>query len=251
MTMTSTRKRQIITLGLLTVVFGFLTLTVAPWRQAMSWLFPSLDKVIYDLVPFPKLVMEHFLLVFMASGMATITGLAAGITVTRPWGRDFLPSVNAMASLGQTFPPVAVLAIAVPLVGFGFKPTVIALFLYGLLPVVRNTIAGIESVDPDVPEAAAGMGMTSLQVLTRVELPLAWPVILTGIRISTIIGIGTATLGATIGAGGLGKPIIAGLIGQNPAYILEGAVLVGLFAVIVDLGLGMMDKNSPESTHLR
>jgi osmoprotectant transport system permease protein len=132
----------------------------------------------------------------------------------------------------------------VPLVGFGFKPTVIALFLYGLLPVVRNTIAGIESVDPDVPDAAAGMGMTSLQVLTRIELPLAWPVILTGIRISTIIGIGTATLGATIGAGGLGKPIIAGLIGQNPAYILEGAVLVALFAVIVDLGLGMMERKT-------
>ena len=234
--------------ALLASLFLFLTLVEAPWHWTMSNLFPSLDKPVYDLVPFPTLVLEHIALVFIASGLATIIGLTTGIAVTRPWGREFLPAVNAMASLGQTFPPVAVLAIAVPIVGFGFKPTVIALFLYGLLPIVRNTIAGIESVDPHIPQAAAGMGMTPAQVLTRIEFPLAWPVILTGIRISTIIGIGTATLGATIGAGGLGKPIIAGLIGQNPAYILEGAVLVGLFAVTVDLGLGRFEKGSWKDT---
>ncbi|MDF1536746.1 MAG: ABC transporter permease [bacterium] len=242
--MTSSKIRQNFIFSLLLLTFLVLTLTAAPWRWTMSWLFPSLDKVIYDLVPFPRLVMEHLILVSTAGVMATAVGLAAGITVTRPWGRDLLQAVNGMASLGQTFPPVAVLAIAVPVVGFGFKPTVIALFLYGVLPVIRNTIAGIQAVDPDIPEAAAGMGMTPAQILTRVELPLAWPVILTGIRISTIIGIGTATLGATIGAGGLGRPIIAGLIGENPAYILEGAVLVGLFAVIVDLGLGKLEGKS-------
>ncbi|MDT8396301.1 MAG: ABC transporter permease [bacterium] len=242
--MTSSKIRQNFIFSLLLLTFLVLTLTAAPWRWTMSWLFPSLDKVIYDLVPFPRLVMEHLILVSTAGVMATAVGLAAGITVTRPWGRDLLQAVNGMASLGQTFPPVAVLAIAVPVVGFGFKPTVIALFLYGVLPVIRNTIAGIQAVDSDIPEAAAGMGMTPAQILTRVELPLAWPVILTGIRISTIIGIGTATLGATIGAGGLGRPIIAGLIGENPAYILEGAVLVGLFAVIVDLGLGKLEGKS-------
>jgi osmoprotectant transport system permease protein len=141
--------------------------------------------------------------------------------------------------MGQTFPPVAVLAVAVPVVGFGFKPTIIALFLYGLLPVLRNTITGLESVSPDILEASYGMGMTPLQVLTGVELPLAAPVVMAGVRISTVINIGTAALGATIGAGGLGKPIIAGLIGENPAYILEGAILVGFFAIIVDMGLGM------------
>ena len=242
--MTATVTRQNKLLALLVILFLSLTFWMKPWHLSMSWLFPSLDKTIYTLVPFPTLVLEHLILVFMASGLATVVGLAAGISVTRTWGREFLPAVNAMASLGQTFPPVAVLAIAVPVVGFGFKPTVFALFLYGLLPIIRNTIVGIESVDPHIRQAAAGMGMTPTQVLTRVEFPLAWPVILSGIRISTIIGIGTATLGATIGAGGLGKPIIAGLIGQNPAYILEGAVLVGLFAVIVDLGLGKLEKSS-------
>ncbi|MCK5352166.1 ABC transporter permease, partial [bacterium] len=207
---------------------------------SMSWLFPSLDRVIYDMAPFTELVVEHGVLVLVSSGLATLLGLTTGIAVTRSWGRDFLPAVSALASMGQTFPPVAVLAIAVPVVGFGFKPTIIALFLYGLLPIVRNTITGIDSVDSDVLEAASGMGMTPFQVLKSVEIPLAMPVILAGIRISTVINIGTATLGATIGAGGLGKPIIAGLISENPAFILEGAILVGLFAIIVDTTLGMV-----------
>jgi len=206
----------------------------------MSWFFPSLDKVVYDMAPFAQLVVEHGVLVLVSSGLAALFGLAAGIAVTRSWGRDFLPAVNALASIGQTFPPVAVLAVAVPVVGFGFKPTIIALFLYGLLPIVRNTITGIDSVPPGVIEAASGMGMTKFQVLRRVEIPLAMPVILAGIRISTVINIGTATLGATIGAGGLGKPIIAGLISENPAFILEGAILVGLFAITVDTALGMV-----------
>lgn len=213
----------------------------------MSWLFPSIDKTIYDLAPFKQLVVEHLVLVLVSSGLATALGLLTGISVTRTWGRDFLPAVSALASMGQTFPPVAVLALAVPVVGFGFKPTVIALFLYGLLPIVRNTITGIDSVATDIIEAARGMGMTPIQVLSQIEIPLSVPVILTGIRISTVINIGTATLGATIGAGGLGKPIIAGLIGENPAYILEGAILVGLLAIIVDTALGMIGKEGPES----
>ena len=237
--MTSSKQKQNLTLGSLTVVFLILTLWTEPWRISMSWLFPTLDKIIYDMASFSQLVLEHGVLVIVSSGLATGFGLATGIAVTRSWGRDFLPAVSALVSIGQTFPPVAVLAIAVPVVGFGFKPTIITLFLYGLLPILRNTITGIDSVASDVIEAANGMGMTPYQVLRKVEIPLAMPVILAGIRISTVINIGTATLGATIGAGGLGKPIIAGLIADNPAFILEGAILVGLFALIMDSGLSM------------
>lgn len=242
--MTSQSKRQFYTISTLLLVFAFLTLSADVWRISMSWLFPSLDKVIYGMGPFTQLVVEHVVLVLVSSGLATLLGLTTGIAVTRSWGRDFLPAVNALASMGQTFPPVAVLALAVPVVGFGFKPTIIALFLYGLLPIVRNTITGIDSVGSDVLEAARGMGMTPYQVLRLVEIPLAMPVILAGIRISTVINIGTATLGATIGAGGLGKPIIAGLISENPAFILEGAILVGLFAVIVDTTLSMVGRGN-------
>ena len=241
--MTAHTKRQVCTIAALLVVFFCLILSSEFWITVMSWLFPSLDKVLYDMAPFSQLAMEHVALVLVSSGLATVLGLATGIAVTRPWGRDLLPAVNALASMGQTFPPVAVLAIAVPIVGFGFKPTIIALFLYGLLPVIRNTITGIDALSPDILEAAAGMGMTPLQILRSIELPLAMPVILAGIRISTVINIGTATLGATIGAGGLGKPIIAGLIGENPAFILQGAILVGLFAITVDAMLGMIGNN--------
>jgi len=237
--MTSPDKKQIVILSSLLGVFGFLSLSTNPWRYGMSRLFPSLDPVVYPLAPFPQLIGEHILLVFVSSALATLLGVFMGIAVTRPWGRDFLPSVSALASMGQTFPPVAVLAIAVPVVGFGFKPTIIALFLYGLLPVLRNTITGIESVSPDILEASRGMGMKPHQVLILIEIPLATPIIIAGIRVSTVINIGTAALGATIGAGGLGKPIIAGLIGENPAFILEGAILVALLALIVDTGLGM------------
>lgn len=240
--MTSHTRRQVCIITILLLIFAYLTLSEDAWRVSMSWLFPSLDTVIYDMAPFTLLVVEHVVLVLVSSGLATILGLAAGIAVTRSWGRDLLPAVNALASMGQTFPPVAVLAVAVPVVGFGFKPTVIALFLYGLLPILRNTITGIDSLSPDLLEAATGMGMTPFQSLMSIELPLAMPVILAGIRISTVINIGTATLGATIGAGGLGKPIIAGLIGENPAFILEGAILVGLFAIITDTALGMFGR---------
>jgi len=242
--MANFKNRQILIVSGLMGVFVVLTLSTSLWSAAMRIFFPSLDKVIYDMAPFTELVVEHGILVLVSSGLATLLGLTTGIAVTRSWGRDFLPAVNALASMGQTFPPVAVLAIAVPVVGFGFKPTIIALFLYGLLPIVRNTITGIDSVDSEVLEAASGMGMTPFQVLKSVEIPLAMPVILAGIRISTVINIGTATLGATIGAGGLGKPIIAGLISDNPAFILEGAILVGLFAIIVDTMLGMVGRRN-------
>ena len=238
------RKNQLIILAVIMVLFGFLTFSTAPWSWTFSRLFPDLKKVLYDMAGFPELVGEHIALVAISSVLATLIGLTAGIFATRPWGRDFLPAVNALSSIGHTFPPVAVLAMAVPVVGFGFKPTIIALFIYGLLPVVRNTIAGIQSLDSGVLEAARGMGMTPVQVLTGVELPLASPVIMAGVRLSTVINIGTATLGATIGAGGLGKPIIAGLIGENPSFILEGAILVGMFAVIVDTVLGLFPWNT-------
>lgn len=206
------------------------------------WFFPDLTSVVYERASFAELVGEHLFLVAISSGLASVMGVLCGIFVTRSIGRDFLPVVNSLASLGQTFPPVAVLALAVPVVGFGSKPTIVALFLYGLLPIIRNTITGLETVSPSLLEAGKGMGMTTFQVLWKLELPLALGVIVAGIRTSTIINIGTATLGATIGAGGLGAPIIAGLIGENHAYVLQGTLFVGLFAVITDLSLETVEQ---------
>lgn len=228
-------------LGLLAAGFAALVYHMDLWVGPMRALFPELPHHLYDRTGFPLLVWQHLVLVVVSSGLATGLGAALGVAVTRKWGRDFLPVVNSLVSVGQTFPPVAVLAVMVPVLGFGARPTIVALLVYGLLPVVRNTISGLEGVQPEVVQAARAMGMTPGQVLRRVELRLALPVIMAGVRISVVINIGTATLGATIGAGGLGAPIIAGLIAENPAYILEGAVVAGLLAVIADLGLEQVE----------
>ena len=145
----------------------------------------------------------------------------------------------------QTFPPAAVLALSVPALGFGFSPTIAALFLYSVLPILRNTLGGLASVSADAVDAARGMGMTPAQVLARVELPLALPVILAGVRTSVIVNVGTATIGATIGAGGLGAPIISGLVNQNPAFLAEGTIIVGLMAISIDTAFAAVEASLP------
>jgi osmoprotectant transport system permease protein len=126
-----------------------------------------------------------------------------------------------------------VLAVTVPLVGFGEKPTLIALFAYGLLPIFENTITGLKTCPPAVLEAADGVGMSSFQRTRRVELPLAMPLILEGIRLSLVINVGTATIGSTVAAKGLGEVIIAGLLSSNTAFILQGGLVTGLMAVLL------------------
>lgn len=195
---------------------------------------PDMREVIYRRAGFFTLLAQHVMVVAIASLLAVTLGVGAAIAVTRPAGRDFLPLVSQLASIGQTFPPVAVLALAVPALGFGTLPIIVALLLYGLLPIVRNTLAAIDDIDPGLRESALGMGMTAGQVLRQVELPLAAPVILAGIRTSVTINIATAALGATIGASNLGDPIITGIVNSNTAYIVQGALLIGLLALTVD-----------------
>jgi len=217
------------------LLFAALVLLLPGLKPLFAALFPWLDRPLYEQDSFLALVIAHAMLVGASSIAATALGIAAGIFVTRPAGAEFRGIVETIAAMGQTFPPVAVLALAVPVTGFGAKPALIALMLYGLLPILQNTIAGLGDVPPPVREAARGMGMTDGEILRRVELPLAAPVIVTGIRTSVIINVGTATIASTVGAKTLGTPIILGLNGMNIAYVLQGAILVGLLAVILDL----------------
>jgi len=216
------------------VLFGALAADMGIWDTVLRFLFPNTDQVVYPRASLTTLLGEHLGLVIVSSLIAITIGVPLGTAVTRPWGRAFLDVVDDLTSLGQTIPPVAVLALAVPLLGFGFEPTVVALFLYSILPIVRNTISGLDGVSRDLVEAARGMGMTATQCLFKVEFPLAIRVIMAGIRISVVINVGTATAGAVIGAGGLGAPIIAGLVRQNPSFVLEGAIAGGLLAIIAD-----------------
>ncbi|WNL43767.1 ABC transporter permease [Halomonas sp. PAMB 3264] len=198
------------------------------------WVAPDARQVIYSRASFLDLLGRHLLVVGVAGAVTIVVGVLAGIGVTRRRGRDFLPLAGQLASIGQTFPPVAVLALAVPVLGFGTLPIIVALMLYGLLPILRNTLAGLQGVDVGTKEAALAMGMTQRQILWRVELPLAAPVILAGIRTSITINIATAALGATVGASNLGDPIISGIVNANMAYVLQGALLIALLALTVD-----------------
>lgn len=218
----------------LIILLGALSIGMPVLEPLYEWVQPDKAQVIYERESFLALLQNHVFLVFVSAGIGTLVAVAGGIFATREAGRDFLPLVSQIASIGQTFPPVAVLALAVPVLGFGEAPILVALILYGLLPILRNTLAGLEGVDPTVRQAALGMGMSPLRVLWQVELPLAGRVILAGIRTSVTINIATAAIGSTIGARTLGDPVIAGLVNGNTAYVLQGAILIGLLALTVD-----------------
>lgn len=198
------------------------------------WIEPDSRTVIYVRADFLTLLGNHLLVVGVAAALSIVIGVGAAIAVTRQWGKDFLPLIAQVAAIGQTFPPVAVLALAVPVLGFGTLPVIVALLLYGLLPVVRNTLAGLQGVSPQILEAARGMGMRPHQRLWLVEIPLAMSVIVAGIRTSVTINIATAAIGATMGASNLGDPIISGIVNGNTAHVLQGALLIALLALCVD-----------------
>jgi osmoprotectant transport system permease protein len=226
------RASRTLRLGLFTALLAFL---VVP--QWFAPLFAPLNEYgappIYDQGNLLSLALAHLATVLAAALASTVVAVALGIFVTRPAGAAFLPLSRTLVNIGQTFPPVAVLAVAVPLVGFGQWPTLIALFAYGLLPIFENTIAGLESVPPAVREAADGMGMSPGERLRQVELPLALPLIMEGVRLSLVINVGTATIGSTVAAKGLGEVIIAGLLSNNTAFVLQGGLVTGLMAILL------------------
>ncbi len=197
---------------------------------------------IYNQGSLLSLTLQHLGTVAVATTAAIIVAIGLAILVTRPFGAEFLPLSRSLVNIGQTFPPVAVLALAVPAVGFGEKPTLIALFLYGLLPIFENALTGLTTLPANVVEAARGAGMTDRQKLFRVELPLSLPVILAGIRLSVVISLATATIGSTVAAKTLGEVIIAGLISNNLAFVVQGGLIVAGLAVFIYDGLMALER---------
>lgn len=217
------------------VLFYGALLTLMPYSGPLfhRW-FPALARPLYQQESFWQLTLAHLFLVITASLLAIVIGIGSGVLVTRRAGRAFRPLMETIVAAGQTIPPVAVLAIAVPVMGFGAWPAVVALLLYGLLPILQGTLAGIDSVPASSREIAIGVGMSSWQRLWQIELALAAPVIIAGIRTSVIINIGTAAIASTVGAKSLGSPVIIGLSGFNTAYVIQGALLVALLAIVSD-----------------
>ncbi|MDZ8031207.1 MAG: ABC transporter permease [Nostoc sp. DedQUE08] len=187
--------------------------------------------------------LEHLFLVGIAIGIAIIVGIPLGILITR---KTFLRQpILGIANIFQTIPSLALfgLLIPVPIIGgIGAVPAIVALTVYSLLPIIRNTYTGITGVDPAIREAGRGMGMTDRQLLLQVEIPLALGVILAGVRVATVIAIGIATIAAAIGAGGLGVFIFRGISVVNNQLILAGAVPAAAIALLADFAIGLMEN---------
>lgn len=185
------------------------------------------------------LIWVHLKITGTAMFFAILVAVPVGILLTR--FRKLSTIVIGAVGILQTIPSLALLALMIPFFGIGFKPAVIALFLYALLPIVRNTYIGVRGVTPELVEAARGLGMTRLQVLIKVQVPIALPVIIAGIRTSTVICVGTATIAALIGSGGLGSLIYRGLQQLKATLIVTGAFFSAILALGLDYGLGAVE----------
>ncbi|KLU60701.1 carnitine transport permease protein OpuCD [Peptococcaceae bacterium CEB3] len=201
----------------------------------MGWL----EYIAHNQDEFWHLVAQHLMITGTVSLLIIIIGVPLGIYITR--NKWLEGPVIWIANVGQTIPTIAVFGLVLPFMGIGLKPALFALCLYGILPIIRNTYTGIKSVDPALIESAAGMGMTPSQILMRVEIRLALPVIMAGIRTAVVISVGMAALATFIAAGGLGDLIVRGLSMMDNAVLLAGAIPTAILAVLADIILGMAE----------
>lgn len=189
---------------------------------------------------FIKLTLEHIDIIALSIGIAVPVGVVLGVGITAD--KRLATVVIWLAGIMMTIPSIALFGLLIPLLGIGEPPVVVALVLYSQLPIIRNTYVGINQVDPAAVEAGRGLGMTRWERLRRVQLPIALPVIMAGIRNAVVILIGIAAIGAYIGAGGLGGPIFNGITDANTPQIVVATVFLSGLALMVDYGLGIVEQ---------
>ncbi|MDY0235590.1 MAG: ABC transporter permease [Gudongella sp.] len=180
---------------------------------------------------------QHIWMVLLSSLIAVFVGVVLGVFVTTSYGHEFKEPLLKAVSLGQAFPSPALLALTVPLLGYGIEGALIALVIYALMPIIYNVVVGIEEVPKDIVDAAKGMGMTEFEIYIKIKIPLALNVMLGGIRTALVINISATTLAAAVGAGGLGVLVVNGVRTFDMVLILEGAIPVTILAIIVELFL--------------
>lgn len=187
-----------------------------------------------------SLTLEHIRLTAVAVGISILIGVPLGILIC--YVKRLNRPVLGLANVVQAIPSMAMLGFAIPFLGIGTLPAVVCVILYSLLPIIKNTTTGIDSIDPQMVEAAQGIGLTRSQILTKVQIPLALPVIMAGVRISAVTAVGLMTIAAFIGAGGLGYLVFSGIRTVNNNQILAGAIPACLLALLVDFLLGLVEK---------
>ncbi len=221
------------------------------WSQAWSYLLNHPDKIL-------KWTLQHLYIILVANALAVVIGVLIGIYISGKGRERVAETVIYFASIMMTVPSLALYGIlmgilsSLSLPSIGFLPVVIALTLYGLLPIIRNTYTAIREVDPAMIEAGRGMGMSEMQILNKVKLPLAVPVIMAGLRQAMVMNIGIAAIGSYIGAGGLGQPIFRGIANYRTDLILIGAICVSLLAIVVDFLMGGVEWiTTPKGVRIR
>lgn len=189
---------------------------------------------------FAELLLGHIALALTAIALSGTIGLLIGVLISEH--QRIAPPIMGICNVLYTIPSISLLGILIPFTGIGNRTAVIALVLYGIMPMVRNTYAGLTSLDPDIIEAAVGMGSTKLQTLLRVKLPMASGVIVAGVRNMVVMTISVAGIASFVGAGGLGVAIYRGITIYNPAMTAAGSILIALLAIICDLALGALEQ---------
>lgn len=228
----------ILLLALVVFVFGF---KYVEDRVYAVWPYEIGNAAKYNL---PKLTAEFVLIAGISCVLSAVVGIGLGVFCFTKYGKSFKLVVEKTAMISQTIPAMAVLMFAMIAFGLGIKAAIFALLLQSLLPIVFATMAGLENVSPTYVEVGRGLGMTDRQILTKIQFPLAIPVIISGLRTALIICIGTATLAFSTGAGGLGLLIQTGCATYNTVYIFEGTVPICLIAIIMDQTLRKIERHA-------
>jgi osmoprotectant transport system permease protein len=226
------RNRPSIGLFAIPIAVGVVLLGWVIWRLNAD--LTSSDLITMGWSSLARFTLEHLLLTVVGTVLVVLIAVPLGIVLTRPGLRRAAPAVVAVANGGQAAPAIGLLVLGAMLLGFGFWTAIVALTIYGLLPVLRNTITGLDGVDRTLIEAGRGMGMSNASVLSRIELPLAVPVIMSGVRTALVLMVGTASLAVFINAGGLGQLITTGVNLFRNQILITGGLLIACLALLID-----------------
>jgi len=218
------------------IIAALLLVSIFGFNQVEALLLSSGPERIRSMerTPLYVLALQHLTLAGLPTLLALLVSIIAGCALHLFGNDETKDLVLSASSIGETFPSVAIIALSVPLLGYGNLPCMLALFIYAILPILRNTVTGLAEVSPWVSNAAKGIGMSKVQRLMRIELPLAAPVILAGLKVALLINISAATLGASVGAGGLGVTIISGIRTYDTLMVIKGTLPVLLMALLAD-----------------
>ena len=235
-------RRRIVLISILVVLFGVTIWVTSIGKVGIYNAFTYTDILVYSL--------DHLIMVFWPLLIGTFIGVGLGVLVTRPGFRGLSLPLIGLISMGQAMPSLALIAIMaiLPLsigfftFGFNFQTAVVALLVYGLMPILRNSYASINNIEQAIIESAQGMGMTKWQIFRKIELPMALPVIVTGIRISAVVTVGTAELAVLVGGKGLGTITFTGVFAQQPLLILQGAAPTAILAISIGVILELIEN---------